>query len=148
MSLVGATFQLGWWSSTPLGSARNRSSRNESWVEELNLPHIPIPYPQLGTVRQRSAGADVILTGHDHVYERFAPQDPNGFADPNGLRAFVVGTGGKNHTTIPGIAPNSEVTEANTYGILKLTLHPTSYDWQFVPEPGKTFTDSGSQACH
>jgi hypothetical protein len=113
MSLVGATFQLGWWSSTPLGSARNRSSRNESWVEELNLPHIPIPYPQLGTVRQRSAGA-----------ER------------------------RNHTTIPGIAPNSEVTEANTYGILKLTLHPTSYDWLFVPEPGKTFTDSDSQACH
>jgi len=48
----------------------------------------------------------------------------------------------------PGHRPNSEVTEANTYGILKLTLHPTSYDWQFVPVPGKTFTDSGSQACH
>ena len=98
-----------------------------------------------------NAGADVILTGHDHTYERFAPQDPNRVADPNGLRAFVVGTGGKNHTSLPlppDLAPNSEVSDANTYGILKLTLHPTSYDWQFVPEPGRTFTDVGSQSCH
>src|SRR5919109_2553141 len=58
MSLAGATLKLGRWSSTPLGSARNRSSRNESWVEELNLPHMPIPYPHYGTVQQRSAGAE------------------------------------------------------------------------------------------
>jgi acid phosphatase type 7 len=95
-----------------------------------------------------NAGADVILAGHDHTYERFAPQNPNADPDPKGLRAFVVGTGGKNHTTLATPAANSEVFNADTYGILKLTLHPTSYDWQFVPEPGKTFTDTGSQACH
>lgn len=95
-----------------------------------------------------NAGADVIPAGHDHTYERFAPQNPNADPDPNGLRAFVVGTGGKNHTTLATPAANSEVFNGDTYGILKLTLHPTSYDWQFVPEPGKTFTDSGSQACH
>jgi acid phosphatase type 7 len=95
-----------------------------------------------------NAGADVILTGHDHIYERFAPQDPNANPDPNGLRAFVVGTGGKNHTDLAGAARNSEVTDTGTYGILKLTLHPTGYDWRFVPEPGRTFTDSGSQGCH
>jgi acid phosphatase type 7 len=91
----------------------------------------------------------VILTGHDHIYERFAPQTPTGAADPlNGIRSFVVGTGGSNHTTIPSVASNSEVRNADTFGILRLTLRPNSYDWRFVPEPGKTFTDSGSASCH
>ena len=94
--------------------------------------------------------ADLILSGHDHIYERFAPQSPSGVADPDrGIREFIVGTGGANHTSIPGnLAANSEVQNVNTYGILKLTLHPNSYDWQFVPEAGKTFTDSGSGVCH
>jgi hypothetical protein len=94
------------------------------------------------------AGAEVVLTGHDHTYERFAPQDPNGQADPTGLRAFVVGTGGANHTTFPIAAPNSEVRNANTYGILLLTLKPNGYDWSFEPEPGATFRDQGSGTCH
>ncbi len=93
--------------------------------------------------------ADLILTGHDHDYERFAPQDPSGKPDPaRGLRAFVVGTGGANHTPFTSLFANSEVRNADTFGVLKLVLHPTSFEWQFVPEPGKTFTDSGSQACH
>ncbi len=93
--------------------------------------------------------ADVILNGHDHIYERFAPQDPNGTLDPaNGIREFIAGTGGADHTSIVSIAANSEVRNSNTYGVLKLTLHAASYDWQFVPEAGKTFTDSGTQACH
>ena len=93
--------------------------------------------------------ADVVLAGHDHIYERFAPQTPTGVLDTaRGLRQFTVGTGGNNHTTITTVAANSEVLEANTFGVLKLTLHATSYDWQFVPEAGKTFSDSGTGNCH
>jgi hypothetical protein len=92
---------------------------------------------------------DVILNGHDHIYERFAPQTPDGRLDTDrGIRQFVVGTGGANHTDIETIAANSEVRNIDTYGVLKLTLHPASYDWQFVPEKDKTFTDSGTEKCH
>ncbi len=96
------------------------------------------------------AGADVVLNGHDHDYERFAPETPTGAADPaRGIREFVVGTGGKNHYPITRAPePNSEVRNWDTFGILKLTLHARSYDWQFIPEAGKTFTDSGSGRCH
>ena len=94
-----------------------------------------------------AAGAEIVLSGHDHDYERFAPQNPSGAADPNGIQQFVVGTGGKNHYAFNPTKPNSLVRNSDTYGILKLTLHPASYDWQFVPEPGKTFTDSGTMNC-
>ena len=95
-----------------------------------------------------AAGADVILNGHDHTYERFAPQDPSGRRDDaKGIREFIVGTGGANHTSFTTIMPNSEVRNSSTYGILKLTLHSTSYDWQFAPEAGATFTDSGTAQC-
>jgi hypothetical protein len=95
------------------------------------------------------SGADVVINGHDHDYERFAPQDPIGAADPaRGIREFIVGTGGKNHYAIGSPIANSEVRNAVTFGVLKLTLHPTSYDWQFIPEAGKTFTDSGHGECH
>jgi chitodextrinase len=93
--------------------------------------------------------ADLVLEGHDHIYERFAPQDSAGALDNNrGLRSFIVGTGGANHTSIATIAANSQVRDATTFGILQLTLHPASYDWKFLPVPGKTFTDSGTGACH
>jgi hypothetical protein len=93
-------------------------------------------------------GADVVLAGHDHTYERFAPQDPLGFADPlRGIRQFVVGSGGRNHYGFDSPIPNSEVRNNDTYGVLKLTLHPDSYSWEFIPEAGKTFTDSGSASC-
>jgi hypothetical protein len=96
-----------------------------------------------------SYGAEVVITGHDHDYERFAPQSPSGAADAaRGIRQFVVGTGGKSHYGFKTALPNSEVRNASTYGVLKLTLHPSSYDWRFVPEAGATFTDSGSSACH
>jgi len=95
------------------------------------------------------ADADVILTGHSHNYERFAPQNANGVADPQrGIREFVVGTGGPTVHGFGTIQPNSEVRNASTSGVLKLTLHPTSYDWEFVPVAGKTFTDTGSEQCH
>ena len=93
--------------------------------------------------------ADLILSGHDHIYERFAPQTPTGTVDPvRGIREFIVGSGGANHITLVQIAANSELRDANTFGVLKLTLHPTSYDWRFVPEAGKSFTNSGTTACH
>ena len=95
------------------------------------------------------AGVELVLNGHDHDYERFAPQDPSGAADPlNGIREFVVGTGGKDLRSIGSTIINSEVHNDNTWGVLKLTLHPTSYDWKFIPVAGKTFTDSGSGICH
>jgi acid phosphatase type 7 len=93
--------------------------------------------------------ADLILNGHDHIYERFAAQSPTGALDPvNGIRQFTVGTGGSGSTTIPLLAANSEVRNNTTHGILKLTLHATSYDWVFVSDGSGSFTDSGSQVCH
>ena len=95
------------------------------------------------------AGADVVLVGHDHDYERFAPQDALGRADAaRGIREFVVGTGGRNRYPFRAPRPNSEVRNVGTFGVLALTLHPNGYDWRFVPETGNTFTDTGSAACH
>jgi hypothetical protein len=97
-----------------------------------------------------NAGADVLLTGNNHHYARFAPQNPSGAADPaNGIRQFIVGTGGKSlHGLSSRPDPQVESRQSNTYGILELTLHPTSYSWRFVPEAGRTFTDTGTDACH
>ena len=95
------------------------------------------------------ANADIVVGGHDHDYERFAPQTPAGVADPQrGIREFVVGTGGKNHRPFGAPRPNSELRDATAFGVLKLTLRPGAYDWQFIPETGKSFTDSGSGKCH
>ena len=94
------------------------------------------------------AGVDIVLNGHEHLYERFAPQDPNGGADPeHGVRQFTVGTGGKKLYSFGTIQPNSEVRNSDTHGVLKLTLYATSYDWEFVPIAGGAFTDSGSADC-
>jgi hypothetical protein len=99
--------------------------------------------------RLYQAGADVVLNGHEHIYERFAPQAPSGVADPpRGIRQFTVGSGGKNHTPVVAVQPNSEVRDTTTFGVLKLTLRPDGYDWQFLPDASGTFTDSGSGACH
>ena len=93
--------------------------------------------------------AEIVINGHDHDYERFAPQDPGGQADPRrGIREFVVGTGGKSHREFGVAKPNSEVRNNDAYGVLKLTLKAAGYDWQFIPEAGKTFTDAGSGNCH
>jgi acid phosphatase type 7 len=95
------------------------------------------------------AGADVVLAGHEHTYERFAPQAPNGTADPaRGIRQFVVGTGGMAHHSFGAPLANSEVRNSDSYGVLKLILGASSYGWRFVPEAGATFSDSGSGACH
>jgi len=95
------------------------------------------------------ANADLVINGHDHDYERFAPQTPDAAPDPKrGIREFVAGTGGKNHRPFGPTKPNSEIRNADAFGVLKLTLKSGAYDWQFIPEAGKSFTDSGSGTCH
>jgi len=96
-----------------------------------------------------NGGVEIVLNGHDHQYERFAPMNVSGALDTaKGVREFIVGTGGAPLYSFGTIQPNSEVRDSLTWGVLKLTLHSASFDWQFVPVSGKTFTDSGSQACH
>jgi hypothetical protein len=95
-----------------------------------------------------AAHADVVLNGHDHDYERFALQSPQGIPDPNGIREFVVGTGGRSHDGLNKLAANSEVRDFDTFGVLKLTLRSDGYDWSFLPEAGASFSDSGSGTCH
>jgi hypothetical protein len=94
-------------------------------------------------------GADLVLTGHAHNYQRFAPMNGAGAADATrGMREFVVGTGGRAMFHATGPAANLEVANSGTFGVLKLTLRSSGYDWQFVPVAGQSFTDSGSTACH
>jgi acid phosphatase type 7 len=94
------------------------------------------------------ARVDVVLNGHIHRYERFAPQDASGSPDRTGPREFIVGTGGDSHASPPtSAAANSHVRDATTFGILRLTLRADGYDWSFVPEAGGSFTDAGSDGC-
>jgi len=94
-------------------------------------------------------GAELVINGHDHDYERFAPQDPSGKEErPGGIREIVVGTGGAELRSFGNrIAPNSEFRLAGTFGVLRLTLHPANYDWEFLPATGDV-ADSGSTLCH
>lgn len=128
-----AACTLAYWH-IPLWSSGGRAASNMATITQILYKN----------------NADVVLAGHDHDYERFALQDYLGNPDPTrGIRAFVVGTGGANHTVFTTTAPNSEVRNATTFGLLKLTLLATSYDWKFVPDTGTgTFTDSGSASCH
>lgn len=112
------------------GSAGNNASYSAFWNDLYN------------------AGADVILNGHAHIYERFALQNPSEQPDPNGIREFVAGTGGATHHAIGTVQPTSQIRNTTTYGVLELTLHPSGYDWRFVPNISGGFTDSGSGACH
>ncbi len=94
-------------------------------------------------------GVELVLAGHEHHYERFAPQDPDGRADPEkGIRQFIVGTGGREHRRIGKPKPNSEVRDRTSYGVLGLNLKADSYDWKFLPIEGYSFTDEGRGRCH
>ena len=96
-----------------------------------------------------AANADLILVAHDHTYERFAPQTPSGQRDTaRGIREFVVGTGGAGTYAFTTIQPNSEVRKTGVWGVLRLTLRASSYEWRFEPIAGQTFAESGSQSCH
>ncbi|WDZ85607.1 DUF7594 domain-containing protein [Micromonospora cathayae] len=109
-------------------------------------------YPQLRPLYQAlyDAGAEVVLNAHNHQYERFAPQDPTGAADPvRGIRQFIVGTGGRVLTPDFGtVAPNSEVRNGAVYGVLRLTLLPTEYRWRFLAPTGHSFSEAGTSTCH
>ncbi|RLP96111.1 DNRLRE domain-containing protein [Micromonospora sp. BL4] len=93
--------------------------------------------------------ADVVVWGHNHVYERFGPMNPTGGYDASrGMRSFVAGMGGADHYGFGTIQPNSEARNSSAFGVLKFTLHAGSYDWQFVPVAGQTYNDSGTGNCH
>jgi acid phosphatase type 7 len=95
------------------------------------------------------AGAELIVNGHEHNYERFAPQDPDGAPDPaRGIREIVAGVGGRSYDALVEPKPNSEIRSDRAFGVLKLTLRAGSYDWEFLPVAGQTFTDSGHGTCH
>lgn len=163
------SFDLGAWHIISLNStvAADRRSAQHKWLEadlaanrvDCILAYWHIPVFSSGSHgndwRMREVwrllydhGADIVLNGHDHNYERFAPQDPNGKADPvKGIRAFVVGTGGGGVYRQGRRQPNSEVWDNSSYGVLKLTLSPGAYAWAFVPMPGMKLTDSGTGTC-
>jgi len=96
-----------------------------------------------------ASGADAVVNGHEHNYERLAPQTPLGALDPeHGIREFIVGTGGESHYRAGPFLSNSEIGDGNSFGVLKLTLHPASYSWEFIPDEFGEFQDEGSGNCH
>ncbi len=95
------------------------------------------------------SGAEVVLNGHGHIYERFAPMDANGNASPTGVREFIVGTGGTGLGGFGTDPPNSVVRDKTTHGVIRIVLYPNRYRWEFIPAPGfGSFTDSGSANCN
>ena len=95
------------------------------------------------------AGAEIVIVGHDHNYQRFAPQTPDGREDlERGIREFVVGTGGSGHYSFGSPIANTEAYNIDTYGVLKLTLSPGAYSWEFIPVAGQSYRDAGSGTCH
>jgi len=95
-----------------------------------------------------AAGADLVLNGHAHMYERFTPMDATGAPDATGIRQIVVGTGGGSLSGTSVMHPQSEVRNSSTFGVLKLTLSDNAYTWKFLSAAGSTFTDTGSGTCH
>ncbi|MEX1158114.1 MAG: carbohydrate-binding domain-containing protein [Thermomicrobiales bacterium] len=96
-----------------------------------------------------AAGVELVINGHDHAYERFAPLDASGNLDrESGIRQIVAGTGGGSHHEMGDPIPHSEASNDDTFGVLKLTLSSGNYTWEFIPIAGSTFTDSGSDSCH
>jgi hypothetical protein len=163
------SYDLGAWHIVSLNSnvAVNAGSAQEQWLRadlaanrtQCTLAYWHHPYfssgihgdnPYMRDIYQAlyDFGADVVVTGHDHDYEQFHRQNADGVLDANGIREFVVGTGGTTLRPFDAVAhPNTAVRDSTTHGVLKLTLHPTSFDWNFVPIAGGSFTDSGSRDC-
>jgi hypothetical protein len=164
------SYNLGVWhivslnSSAPLGGG----SEQYQWLQaDLGLNRSAqctlayFHYPRFTSGRSRDGlalgdvwrllydtGADVVLSAHEHGYERFDPQDPDGLPNPSGgIREFVVGTGGATLYPFVGIAPNS-AQRISTYGVLKLTLRNTDYDWDFIQAGTEAILDHGTATCH
>jgi len=168
------SFDLGGWHVVMLNTVCYRvscvpGSEQEQWLR-ADLAKHPADctlaiwhYPRFASIEQKSGddysrpfwqaldeyGADVIVESHAHHYERLAPMTADGKLDTvRGIRSFVVGTGGAKLYALGQLHPNTEVANAETWGVLSLTLKPGGYDWRFVPVAGQTFTDSGAAACH
>jgi Calcineurin-like phosphoesterase len=94
-----------------------------------------------------AAHADLVINGHDHLYERFRRQSPSGRATRRGIQEFVVGTGGRSHYAVDRIKANSVARNSTTFGVLRLRLLDTGWTWRFVPVAGKTYTDRGERTC-
>jgi hypothetical protein len=164
------SYDLGGWHLVALNSniARDPGSPQETWLRndlaahstQCTLAYWHHPRWDLYTKGDDATqaglwnalydyGADVVLDGHAHNYQRYSRLDKNGSRDDaRGIRQFTVGTGGAPHSSSISLKPPAEVVDSDTFGVIKLRLRPGSYDWQFVPEAGKTFTDSGSERCH
>lgn len=161
-------FTLGGWrllslnSNVPAheGSAQYEWVRNELATNSSSCTlaywHHPVfssgPNGNFGQMRDvwrllQSRSVELVLTAHDHTYERFAPQDADGRSDPLGIRQFVVGTGGGVLYRLGGIQPNSELFHNQTWGVLKLTLRASNYAWDFLPIEGQSFRDFGTGVC-
>jgi hypothetical protein len=124
---------LAYWHQPRFSSAQTRSENLSVQALWLDL---------------QDAGADMVLSGHVHNYERFAPQSPTGQPDPKGIREFVVGTGGRDLQPLRQRRPNSQVQSTNSFGVLFLTLRDGAYDWRFDPAAGSSFSDAGLTRCH
>jgi hypothetical protein len=133
----GALCTLAYWHRPPFSSGRYGDPEDTGRVRPLWR----VLYEE---------GADVLLTGHEHSYERFAPMNADGERDEQrGVRLIVVGTGGGNLRRFKyDPLPTTEVRNDETWGVVKLTLYPTRYKWEFIPVAGTSFTDSGSGVCH
>ncbi len=132
LAATGRTCAIGFWH-----HARFSSSRHGNDTSMIPL------YQAL-----YEGGADLAVVGHDHVYERFAPQTHDGVADVQAIRQFVVGTGGRFFYELNTPEANSEFRDNTHFGVLKLTLFPASYQWEFVSAPDGTVLDSGAGDCH
>jgi hypothetical protein len=162
------SFNAGAWHILALNSniAANAASAQYEWLKTdlaasatscmLAIWHHPLYSSSLNgnSSRMRDVwrllqqwGAEVVVTGHDHAYERYAPQDADGRASASGMREFVVGTGGYSLYDLVHREPNSEVFESHTWGVIKFTLKRQSYTWEFIPIDGQTFRDYGSGTC-
>lgn len=162
------SFDAGGWHIVSLNSeiSASEGSPQNNWLEQdlagnskrciLSFWHKPLfsagPHGSNGNVRPlwedlHAARADVILNGHDHNYQRFAPVTPSGAPASDGLREFVVGTGGKDHYAL-GTMSIMQAGNDTSWGVLRMTLRPTSYEWRFAPIQGQTYSDSGTSACH
>ena len=162
------SFDLGAWHVLSLNSnvAAHPGSQQYEWIRAdlatrarpctLAYWHHPLfssgtngPSSQMHAVWELldESGVEFVMSGHDHLYERFAPQDANGSPTSAGMRSFVVGTGGAALYGMLSPRPNSEVRHNQGWGVLKLTLRSNGYDWEFVPVGGSGFRDFGSAAC-